>query len=382
LNQSLEPAFAPVSVPAPAPVPVSASAPAPRPARGPVPEGDAAEGTPAAVDTAVGTAVDTGAGAGAGGGGADAPAALADLAAAGLVSHEMIGDPARLRGEAATLRVLCAHVPGAIWRIEPYHYAFRLDGGFLGALPGGAGLPGTPEAAAAALEARLAAELGADAAWVSATDLLAGDEAAADPAADPAAGVDLDAPLLLLRAGAAAVADGLASAGAGVQAVVSAGFAVRAARIAAGRLEDESGAGPADPGLGQRLAALEAGQGRIEAALAAAAESRAAATEMVAEMAAEMAAAAEGRLGELLAEVLRRLDAQAEALHGHVAREGRVAGRLDEIAALASAAGNAAGGAAAGFQETLGLALAEFLARLERREAAGRETPPRLPQLG
>ena len=377
MNQSLEPAFAPVSVPAPAPVPVSASAPAPRPARGPVPEGDAAEGTPAAVDTAVGTAVDTGAGAGAGGGGggADAPAALADLAAAGLVSHEMIGDPARLRGEAATLRVLCAHVPGAIWRIEPYHYAFRLDGGFLGALPGGAGLPGTPEAAAAALEARLAAELGADAAWVSATDLLAGDEAAADPAADPAAGVDLDAPLLLLRAGAAAVADGLASAGAGVQAVVSAGFAVRAARIAAGRLEDESGAGPADPGLGQRLAALEAGQGRIEAALAAA-------TEMVAEMAAEMAAAAEGRLGELLAEVLRRLDAQAEALHGHVAREGRVAGRLDEIAALASAAGDAAGGAAAGFQETLGLALAEFLARLERREAAGRETPPRLPQLG
>ena len=55
------------------------------------------------------------------------PAALADLVAAGLVSHEMIGDPARLGGEAAALRLLCAHVSGSIWRIEPYHYAFRLE---------------------------------------------------------------------------------------------------------------------------------------------------------------------------------------------------------------------------------------------------------------
>lgn len=360
MNQSLEPAFAP----APVLAPVSASAPAPEPARGGGPEraGVAAESAPAAARTE--------AEGGSAARGAEAPTALADLVAAGLVSHEMIGDPARLRGEAATLRVLCAHVPGSIWRIEPYHYAFRLEGGFPDALLGGAGLPETPETAAAALEARLAAELGAEAAWVSATDLLAGDEAAADPAADPAAlaaaAVDLDAPLLLLRAGAAAVADGLASAGAGVQAVVSAGFAVRAARLAAGRLEGETGTGP---GLGQRLAALEAGQGRIEAALAAEAESRAA------------AAAAEVRLSELLAKVLRRLDAQADVLHGHIAREDQVAGRLGEIAALASAAG--AGGA--GFQETLGLALAEFLARLERREAtAGRETAPepsRLPQL-
>ena len=338
MNQSLEPAFASVS----------AFAPAPLPAREPVPEIAAACAGSAPTDAEGGSAA----------AGLDAPAALAGLVTAGLVSHEMIGDPARLRGEAATLRVLCAHVPGSIWRIEPYHYAFRLEG------------PSErPEMAAAALEARLAAELGDEAAWVSATDLIAGDEAAQDPAA---VGVDLDAPLLLLRAGAAAVADGLACAGAGVQAVVSAGFAVRAARIAAGRLESETGSGPADPGLDLRLAALEAGQGRIEAALAAAAEDRAA------------AAAAKVRLNELLAEVLRRLDAQADVLHGHVARDDQVAGRLGEIAVLASAVASTGGGAAAGFQETLGLTLAEFLARLERREtAAGQPTsqePSRLPQ--
>jgi len=347
LNQSLEPAFA--AAPAPAPAPASASAfapapqPAPGPARGPGPERAGVAAASAPTDAEVRGGRDA----------PDAPAALADLVAAGLVSHEMIGDPARLRGEAATLRVLCAQVPGSIWRIEPYHYAFRLEPGLAGGLPGDGGLPATPETAAAALAARLAAELGADAAWVSATDLIASDEAASDHAAtagEPA--VDLDAPLLLLRAGAAAVADGLACAGAGVQAVVSAGFAVRAARLAAGRIEGESG--PAAPDLGRRLAALEAGQGRIEAALAAEAESRAA------------AAAAEVRLSELLAKVLRRLDAQADVLHGHIAREDQVAGRLGEIAALAGAAG----GAAAGFQETLGLALAEFLARLERREAA------------
>ena len=54
-----------------------------------------------------------------------APAALADLAAAGLVSHEMIGDPGRLAGEAEALRVLCGLVAGPVWRIEPFHYAFR-----------------------------------------------------------------------------------------------------------------------------------------------------------------------------------------------------------------------------------------------------------------
>lgn len=288
------------------------------------------------------------------------PAALADLVAAGLVSHEMIGDPARLGAEAAALRLLCAHVPGSIWRIEPYHYAFRLEAG------------ADPEAAGAALEARLVAEFGPDAAWVSPADLIAEADAASTSAGTTsgagagAGAVDLDAPLLLLQASAEAVAEGIAYAGPGVQAVVSAGFAARAARIAAARIgadRPEAAASEGDPALAGRLAGLEAGQARLEAALAAEAESRAA------------AAAAELRLTELLAKVLRRLDAQADVLHGHIAREDKVAGRLDEIAALAN------GGPAAAFQETLGLALAEFLARLERREAAAGQGPARVPQV-
>ena len=57
-----------------------------------------------------------------------APTALADLIAAGLVSHEMIGDPARLGSEAAALKALCGLVAGPVWRIEPFHYAFRAEG--------------------------------------------------------------------------------------------------------------------------------------------------------------------------------------------------------------------------------------------------------------
>lgn len=326
---------------------------------------------PPAQDTAPETAAGPPA-SGAGGESGSGPAALADLVTAGLVSHEMIGDPARLGGETATLRVLCRHVPGSIWRIEPYHYAFRLDAG-----------AEDPEAAGLALEAALAADLGPDAAWVSATDLIAGDpsermEAGSGPGSGaPMEEADLDAPLLLLRASAEAVADGLVFAGPGVQAVVSAGFAVRAARIAAAQVAadraEAAGSGAeagleAEPGLALRFAAIEAGQARIEAALAADAESRAA------------AAAAEVRLTELLAKVLCRLDAQADVLHGHIAREATVADtvmdtvaeRLGEVAALAGGLGSSS----AAFQETLGLALAEFLARLERREAA----PARVPQ--
>ena len=67
-----------------------------------------------------------------------APAALADLIAAGLVSHEMIGDPGRLAGEAEALRTLCGLVSGAVWRIEPFHYAFRVGPGDLGGACDGA----------------------------------------------------------------------------------------------------------------------------------------------------------------------------------------------------------------------------------------------------
>jgi hypothetical protein len=233
-------------------------------------------------------------------------AVLADLIAAGLVSHEMIGDPGRLGGETEALRLLCRLVAGPVWRIEPYHYAFRAD-------PGAA-----PEAAAAALEAALRAELGEGAVWVSATER-------------PEA-TDFDQPLLLLRAHGAAVEGALAAAGTELQAVIGARFAAAAARIAAGA---EGGA------LADRLAAIEARQATILAAVEAG----------------QAGVEALGRLAAALARVLERLDAQADVLHAHIAREDLVAGRLAELSALA--------GTPSAFQETLGLTLAEFLARLE-----------------
>jgi hypothetical protein len=245
----------------------------------------------------------------------DSPAALADLVAAGLVSHEVIGDPARL-AEPEALRVLCGLVGGPIWRIEPHHYAFRAAPGDLGGALGAR----APEDWAAALEAALQAALGADTVWVNATDLLGAEGAIA-----------LDQPLLLLRAQAEAVAGALEPAGPGLQAVINARFAAATARLAAD---------PVTGPLAARLAALEA---------------------------AVEAEALRGALAELtatLAVVLQRLDAQADVLHGHIAREDMVAGRLAELAELARGP--------AAFQETLGLTLAEFLARLERREAPAR----------
>jgi hypothetical protein len=235
----------------------------------------------------------------------DSPAALADLIAAGLVSHEMIGDPGRL-GEAEALRALCGLVAGPIWRVEPYHYAFRAGPADLGGALGGL----APEDWAAALEAALQAALG-EAAWVNATEV---------PAAP-------DAPVLLLRAQAEAVSEALEAAGPELSAIIGARFAAAAARLAAG----DTGA------LAERLAAIEARQAAILAALEA-----------------QTQGAALARVAEGLGAVLERLDAQA-------GREDMVAGRLAELveAAVAPAA----------FQETLGVTLAEFLARLERREA-------------
>ena len=257
------------------------------------------------------------------------PAVLADLIAAGLVSHEMIGDPARLGSEAEALRVLCTLVAGPVWRIEPYHYAFRAD-------PDGA-----PEDRAAALEAALAAELGPEAVWVSATERP---EAA-----------DLDQPLLLLRAHGQAVQDTLAAAGPELTAVIGARFAAAAARLVAGA---EAGGA-----LDARLAAIEARQEAVLAALAARADPDPHGAELLAELLA--------RLGATLGQVLQRLDAQADVLHGHIAREDMVAGRLAELAALA--------GAPAAFQATLGLTLAEFLARIEGH--AAQPAPARVPQV-
>ena len=120
-----------------------------------------------------------------------APPALTDLTAAGLVSHEMIGDPAQLGSEAEALRVLCAQIGGPVWRLDPFHYAFRARpdlGGRLAEI--------APEGWTAALEAALRAELGADAVWISSAD------------SPPAAAGLPDLPLLLLRAQAEAVAAG------------------------------------------------------------------------------------------------------------------------------------------------------------------------------
>ena len=271
-----------------------------------------------------------------------APTALADLIAAGLVSHELIGDPAKLGGEAAALAALCGLVSGPVWRIAPYHYAFRTAGA-------------DAEAAAAGLEASLQATLGPDAVWVSATDAAAEAEAG------------LDRPLMLLRAQAGAVEQVAGDLGPDLQAVVSARFATAAARMAADMVTDmvtgvaaDAGAGP----LAGRLAAIEARQGEILAALAAESVRAASMVDMLETSLGRIA----GQLEATLAGAMARLEEQAGTLAGHIAREDIVAGRLGELSAMA--VGPQA------FQESLGVTLAEFLAQIERRS----EAPVRVPQ--
>jgi hypothetical protein len=251
-----------------------------------------------------------------------APAALADLIGAGLVSHEMIGDPARLGSEMEALSQLCALIAGPVWRIEPFHYAFRAEPGDLGGA-----LAALDRADwAARIEAALQEGLGPDTVWISATDLVSA----------PAV---LDQPLILLRAQAEAVQGALTAAAPDLQAVIGARFAAATARLVAG----ETGA------LAERLAAIEARQAQILATLEA----------QTAGPSADLAA-----VTEALAAIAVRLDAQGSS-------QEMVASRLAELAAAAVAP--------SAFQETLGLTLAEFLARLERREEA--LGPTRVPQL-
>jgi len=95
------------------------------------------------------------------------PAVLRDLIAARLVTHEAIGDPARLGPEPAALRALCGLVAGPVYRLEPFHYAFAARETDLGgALAGRA-----PGERTAALGAALAAALGPEAVWLGAIDL-------------------------------------------------------------------------------------------------------------------------------------------------------------------------------------------------------------------
>ena len=246
---------------------------------------------------------------------AAAAAALADLVAARLVDHEAIGDPARLAGEAAALGGLCALVAGPVYRLAPFHYAFAARDGDLGGRL--AGLAG--EDRTAALQGALAEALGSEAIWLGPADLAAEPapedaggalrEASVGPAALPAARV------LLLEAGEAAVMGAVREAGEGMRAVIDARFAAEAARRSGALVE----------ALGREA---------IEAAMKAAEDAA--------------VAAIDRRIGALETRLEDRLAARdaAEA----------------EAAACRAAEARA-------FETRLGLALAEFLARLERRAA-------------
>ena len=286
-----------------------------------------------------------------------APAALADLIAAGLVSHEMIGDPGRLAGEAEALRTLCGLVSGSVWRIEPFHYAFRMEPGDLGGACDGTGV----DAQATALEGALQAALGADAVWVNAADLVPTAHVAGHVAGRTAgAGPLPDAPLLLLHAGDEARRATLEVAGPDAQAVIGARFALAAARAAAGLGEEGR--------LAERLAAIETRQAAILAALEA-----------------EAARAGHERSAQGAA-----LDRLAGAITALAARIDTAAARSEPVAETVAetVAGTMAGTMAraaeemAAFRETVGLTLAEFLAEVERRAEHDRGAPPpvRIPQ--
>jgi len=290
-----------------------------------------------------------------------APAALADLIAAGLVSHEMIGDPGRLGGEAEALRTLCGLVAGPVWRIEPFHYAFRVAPGDLGGACDALG----GEARAAALEAALQGALGADAAWVNAADLVPG-ASATPPSTEIGvatvgdAGPLADAPLLLLRAQAEATREALEVAGGEIQAVIGARFAIAAARLGAEVMADAMAANEGRVAEGKagvpdlagqvagRLGALEARQ----AALVAALEAEAA----LAERAREAQEAALDRLAGAVTALAAQVD--AAAARAETAVERAASGEAERRAGLEA------------FRDTVGLTLAEFLAALERRAEA------------
>jgi hypothetical protein len=265
--------------------------------------------------------------------------ALRELIAAGLVTHEAIGDPARLSGEAATLRAICSLVAGPVYRLEPFHYAFTIRPEDLGGVLTGL----DPVARTAALEAALTTALGPEAVWIGATDLLPEEAEAESPARQE--GLP-SAPVLLLRAQSGAVSAGLDVAGPGVQAVIDGTYAVECARLAARSLG--SGQAMGEPAaLEDRLAAIEAAIGEIRATLEAQAET----------------AALTARLNKALNTILKRLDVQSGVLHAHIAREDIVADRLGELARIAAGP--------VGFQEKLGLTLAEFLAGMQRRSESG-----------
>ena len=252
----------------------------------------------------------------------NAPPELQNLIAAGLVSHEMVGDPARLESEAACLRALCALASGSVYRLDPFHYAFSAgaDGqdGTLGDIEA--------DARAESLEAALSDALGSDALWIKALPGMG--QAQAGQAG-------FDAPVLHLKALEDAVA-GIAPPEAGLQAVISARFAVETARLAAGEAPGSA--------LDARLAVIEDRLERITGVLERPA-----------------AQAPDPGLAGTLVSVLARLESQQACLEGLAA----------DIAAKDTGM--------AGFQDSIGLALAEFLARLERHAGGTAAAPAKTP---
>jgi hypothetical protein len=299
--------------------------------------------------------------------------ALADLIAAGLVTHEMICDPARLGAEAPALERLCALVAGAIYRIGPFHYAFRATAADLGGALGGLAFDDWT----GALETALRETLGAEAVWLSATDLLA--EARALEGAEE--GVPEGALALLTRRE-GAVAAGLDAAPAGARAVIDAVYASETARLTAERA--------------RAIAAELAREMALEIAAEITSEVRAGIrAEIAGDIARDIAGARPepeipGAIAATLTEIAARLGA-LEAARPADPRLDRIEAALEAVAARLDA-GDTGGalladhlaehltlrlGAALGprpepgprtaeFEETLGLALAEFLARIER----------------
>jgi hypothetical protein len=235
----------------------------------------------------------------------------------------MVGDPARLDGEAACLRALCALVGGSVYRLDPFHYAFNANAGGQGGTLGDI----ESDARTDSLETALSDALGRDAVWIKALPGMTQDQAGRD--------AGFDAPVLHLKALEDAVA-GIAPPEAGLQAVISARFAVETARLAAGEAPGSA--------LDARLAAIEDRLERITGVLERPA-----------------APVADPALARTLVSVLARLEKQQACLEG-------LAGDV-----VAKDAGMA------GFQDSIGLALAEFLARLERHAGQTAAVPAKAP---
>lgn len=300
---------------------------------------------------------------------APTPKILENLVAAGLVSHEMIGDPARLGPETEVLAALCARIAGPVYRLGAFHYAFRiegsdLDGGLAGLAPGDW---------ARALEAALAADLGEASVWVSSAELAAGAEAALDATE-----------ILFLEAGGGATGAALTEAPE-LRAVIHAGLAARGAEIAArataaavtasmtasmteARAEALRADGAMATAVAERIAALETGlAARLEATAAEAVGGALAATG-ASDAVLDRLAGTLGALADRLAEQAARQDALASGMAA-----------LEAGLARLAAAEAARGPALADLEARLGLALAEFLAQVVPDQGLPAEDSPARP---